>query len=500
MLRTLLLPHLLLIIRLFSSRAPWRIPDRAYRGLVLVACIIAITACEGGTLPDLLGGSQEETATPSVRKIPVPLPSRLPGSHKAQDAPLQDEAEKVEEARLPPSLGEDETDVPPAGSVRLVSPSGAHGQTRVAILLPLSGPHAALGNAMLYGAEMALFDLAEKNFSLLPFDTIGTPLGARRAAEQALRAGAELILGPLYAASVEAAAPKAREKGVPVVAFSTERSVAGNGVFLMGFLPRDEIERVAAFAHSRGLSRFAALVPDTAYGRRAAQALREAVARQGGEVVKVASFPPDSSDVSAVVRHFADYDQRRAKLEKQREDLEKRNDEVSRQALKRLEKLDTLGEPPFDAVLLPGGGDQLRTIAPLLSFFDIDMPKVRLLGTTQWDNASLGTEPALVGGWFAASPPKAREDFSEKFKDIYGLYPPRLATLAYDAAALAAVLALSPGGADFSPSALTAVNGFAGLDGIFRIKSNGIAERGLAVLEMRRDRFHIISPAPEFFK
>ena len=42
-------------------------------------------------------------------------------------------------------------------------------------------------------------------------------------------------------------------------------------------------------------------------------------------------------------------------------------------------------------------------------------------------------------------------------------------------------------------------NGFAGLDGIFRFKSNGIAERGLAVLEMRRGRFQIISPAPEFF-
>ena len=176
-----------------------------------------------------------------------------------------------------------------------------------------------------------------------------------------------------------AVAPKAREKGVPVVAFSTDRSVAGNGVFLMGFLPRDEIERVVAFTRSRNLSRFAALVPDTAYGRRAAAALREAVARHGGEVVKIVSFPSNSTDVSAVVRHFAGYDQRRASLEEQREALEARNDEASLRALKRLEKLDTLGELPFDALLLPAGGDRLRTIAPLLPFFDIDMPKVRLL-------------------------------------------------------------------------------------------------------------------------
>ena len=442
----------------------------------------------------------------------MPLPPRLPENHTAQDVPLQDEKvfeevyeDDMEEPSPPvPSAARGVTESEPLSpsleEVHLIPPPGAHDLIRVAILLPLSGPHAALGNAMLHGAEMALFDLAEKNFSLLPLDTTGTPEGARRAAARALSNGAELILGPLYSASVAAVASKAREKGVPVVAFSTDRSVAGNGVFLMGFLPRDEIERAVAFARSRGLLRFAALVPDTAYGRRAATALREAVARHGGQVVKVASIPPGSPDVSAVVRHFADYDQRRASLEEQRKALEKRDDEVSRQALKRLEKLDTLGELPFDAVLLPAGGDRLRTIAPLLPFFDIDMPKVRLLGTTQWDNASLGTEPALVGGWFAASPPRARADFSKKFKDIYGRYPPRLATMAYDAAALAAVLARAPGGGDFSYSALTAANGFAGLDGIFRFKSNGVAERGLAVLEMRRNHFRVISTAPEFFE
>ena len=91
-------------------------------------------------------------------------------------------------------------------------------------------------------------------------------------------------------------------------------------------------------------------------------------------------------------------------------------------------------------------------------------------------------------------------DFLKKFKEIYGRYPPHLATLAYDAAALAAVLARSPGGPDFSVAALAAPNGFAGLDGIFRFESNGVAERGLAVLEMRRSRPRVMSPAPDSFE
>jgi len=502
-LQTLRFPRFPRSIRPFSPLVLEQIVVRA--GGALAVCLFVVVACEGGTLPDLLKSPQEKTTsttenTPEEKtKEPLhPVPSTARGTTEFQSAAPpeaspaamakeEEDTKRIEETRLPP------------GRIRLIPPPGVHDFIRVAILLPLSGPHAALGNAMLHGAEMALFDLAEENFSLLPFDTSGTPTGARRAAKQALSEGVELILGPLYSASVAAVAPQARKKGVPVVAFSTDRSVAGNGVFLMGFLPRDGIERVVAFARSRGLLRFAALVPDTPYGRRATQALREAVARHGGKVVEVASFSPGSPDVSTVVRHFADYDRRHDNLEKQRQVLEERDDEVSRQALKRLEKLDTLGELPFDAVLLPAGGDRLRTVAPLLPFFDIDMPKVRLLGTTQWDDSTLGTEPALAGGWFAASPLHVRADFLKKFKETYDRYPPRLATLAYDAAALAAVLARSPGGPDFSVAALAAPNGFAGLDGIFRFKSNGVAERGLAVLEMRRSRPRVMSPAPDSF-
>jgi branched-chain amino acid transport system substrate-binding protein len=138
-------------------------------------------------------------------------------------------------------------------------------------------------------------------------------------------------------------------------------------------------------------------------------------------------------------------------------------------------------------------------VAPLLPFYDIDPVRVRILGTGLWDDPSLGKEPELVGGWYAAPDPKQRADFEQRYATLFGAKPPRIATLGYDATALAALLAKKPGGADFSAAALTNPNGFAGLDGIFRLRADGLNDRGLAVLEVQRDAPRIVSPAPVSF-
>ncbi|MFQ5940015.1 MAG: penicillin-binding protein activator [Alphaproteobacteria bacterium] len=371
--------------------------------------------------------------------------------------------------------------------------------TRVALLLPLTGPHAGLGEALLDAAQLALFDLAGDDLVLMPRDTRGTPEGAQRAAAEVIEEGAGLILGPLFATSVSAVGPRARASGVNVVAFSTDSSVAGQGVFIMGFLPRAEVERVVAFARAQGESRFAALVPNSPYGYAVVEELQRVAASRGAVVTRVEFYGPDAEAAAEVVRRLARYDQRRDALLRQKRELEGKDDEISRQALKRLEGLETIGEVDFDALMLADGGPGLLAVAPLLPYYDVDPAKVRMLGTGLWDDPAVLKEPALVGGWFAAPPPDTRADFEARYQATYGRPPARLATLAYDAMALAAVLARAEGGPDFSVPALTAAGGFAGRDGIFRFHADGGVERGLAVLEVAPEGFRTVSPAPESF-
>jgi len=336
--------------------------------------------------------------------------------------------------------------------------------------VPLSGGNAELGKAILDAAQLALFETGGDRLTLIPRDTIGTAEGAAKAARAAIGDGAQLILGPLLAAEVEAVKPVARDAHVNLIAFSTITNLAGDNTFLMGFLPRQEVVREIAYARQRGLGRFAALAPDTPYGHLMAEALRDIAGSGGGTAARSAFYDPASGDVAAQIQ----------------------------QLLPRAAGPGAAAD--FDALLLPEGGARLGRIAHQLQTAGVGAPQVRLIGSGLWDVPDIGAEPALDGGWFAASPPEARRDFAARYQTAYGHPPPRLASLGFDAAALAAVLAGGPGGEPFSREAILNPRGFVGVDGLFRFTPGGLVQRGLAILEVEPHGSAVVSPAPQSFQ
>ena len=370
---------------------------------------------------------------------------------------------------------------------------------RVALLLPLSGPFASVGQSMLNAAHLALFDFADNTFELVVNDTKGTPDGAAEAGRQAIVEGAGLILGPLLATEVEAVAPWARRAGVNMIAFSNDRLVAGDGVYVMGFLPEAQIARIVAYAASRGHSRFAVLAPENGYGIQVAESMRRAASAHGGQVTRVQYYNPRSPNFDATVRSLADFESRREQLTLQRRALAGLDDEASRRALSRLDHQQTFGNLPYDALLVAEGGKSLQEIAALLPYYDIDPAEIRMLGTVQWDSPATGAEPALVGGWFAAPPPASRVDFEKRYAAAFGEAPQRVSAMAYDATAMAAVFARPAEGSTFGSALIADPRGFLGRDGIFRFGANGLNERGYAVLQVEPRGSRVIAPTPDAF-
>jgi ABC-type branched-subunit amino acid transport system substrate-binding protein len=356
--------------------------------------------------------------------------------------------------------------LPPTPPIRPEPLPPTAGQVKVGVLLPLSGPNAELGKAMLEAAQLALFATSGEKLTLVPRDTAG-PGGAAGAARAAITDGAQLLLGPLLAAEAAAVRPIAAEARVNVIAFATQTQVAGGNVFLMGFLPRQEVAREVSFARERGLSRFGALAPSTPYGRLMTDALRDTVGAAGGTVTKVEYLNPNGADTDA--------------------------------AVKRLVPSGPEAQVGFDALLLPLGGDQLKQTARQIKAAGAGADKVQLLGSGLWDDRSIAGEPALYGGWFAASPPDQRREFESRFQATYGHKPPRLASLAFDAAALAAVLSKQERD-PFSREAILNPSGFTGVDGLFRFTDQGLVQRGLAVLEVTPEGSRVVSPAPQSFR
>lgn len=368
----------------------------------------------------------------------------------------------------------------PVTGTPLVPPS-APGAVKVALLVPQSGPNADLGKSMLEAAQLALFETGSEQLTLVPRDTGGTPQGAANAARAAIGEGAKLILGPLLATEVEAVKAPAHDANVPVIAFSTATQLAGGNVFLMGFLPKQEVQREVAFARERSLGRFAALAPNTPYGHLMGEALRDAATQGGGTVADIEYFDPRAPNAAAVVQRL-----------------------TGRATTAGLTPVGAPAAAPgpvggFDALLLPEGGDVLKALARQVRQAGLDPAQVRLLGSGLWDDPATVGEPALVGGWFAASPPDARAQFEAKFRTTYGHAPPRLASLSFDAAALAAVLAKNGGADPFTTDAILNPRGFAGVDGLFRFTPDGLVQRGLAVIEVGPQGNTVVSPAPSSF-
>jgi len=349
----------------------------------------------------------------------------------------------------------------PLGAYRLRNTPFGVVPARVALLLPLTSPSAdtrALAEALEKSAEMAVFESRRNDILLMPRDDGGTPEKAAAAAAKAIADGAEIIIGPLFAQSVTAVAPVARAQKVPVIALSSDRSVGGNGVYLLSFQPETEVNRIVSYAARTGRNSFAALVPKNAYGDKVAISFRESVARAGGRVTGVQSFDEKPDAVGAPARAAA--------------------------------------PSGADAILIGEGGGMLQTIGPALG---AAAKSSQLLGTGLWDDASVSREPALANGWFAAPSPAAFRDFSERYRQNYKMAPPRIATLTYDAVSLVALLARGRPYDRFTNAVLTDPSGFTGVDGIFRFRDDGSAERGLAVLEVGKDEFRVVDPAPRTF-
>ncbi len=340
----------------------------------------------------------------------------------------------------------------------------------VAILLPLSGSRSALGQSMLQGAQLAMFEMGYNNFNLMPRDTAGTQNGAAAAATSAINDGAQLILGPLFSDSVRAVKPIARSKNINIIAFSTDWTLADNNTFLMGFMPFSQVNRIASYALSKGYKNYGLIAAQDTYGNAVSGQFSEVVLKNGGSLIKSIRYNNGDTGVTNQI----------ATLKPQ------------------------VGQSPdFNAVFMPVGGNQTDLIASALSYNNLPPAQVKRLGTGLWDDKRIAAEPNMQGGWFAAPSPTARRSFEQKYTAAYGSAPARLATLAYDATALSAILAKNGYQKSNRPAydyaSLTNQNGFAGTDGIFRFQRNGIVERKLSILELRNGRIVEIDPAPARF-
>ena len=321
---------------------------------------------------------------------------------------------------------------------------------------------------MLNAAQMALFDIGYADFQLLPHDTQDSPQIAAQAATDAIHEGAQLILGPVFAEDVTAVKPIAAAANINVIAFSTDWRLAGDNVFIMGFLPFDQVKRVIDYASAHNVKNLAMIDPTSDYSHAITPSYQSAIKDD------------NLASQSITVRQ---------------------GDAASLQAVKKFAQNQANAANGIDAAFLPMSGSLAASTSYALTVGGLTPQRTHRLGTGLFDDDALAANPALDGAWFAAPAPRQRKNFEQRYLQTYGSAPPRLSTLAYDATALASTLAQRVHNASaFNRDAITNPNGFAGLDGIFRFRQNGMAERGLAILQYSNGHISVLEDSPATFQ
>lgn len=331
---------------------------------------------------------------------------------------------------------------------------------RVALLVPMSGQNAGVGQSIANATMLALLDTKSERIRITNYDTAP---GAAAAANRAIADGNQLILGPLLAEDARAVGPIARRANVPVISFSNDSSVAGNGIYLLGYQPDQSIERVVQHAARNGMRSFAGLVPRGVYGERASSAFLGAVKQAGGQVTGIQTFDRSNASITGAV----------ARLK-------------SSSSYQALLIADSAGTATIAVPAVRRGGGA----------------NAKILGTELWNtDSSVGGNAALNGAWFASVPNNFYRQYATKYRARFGRAPFRLSSMGYDSVLLTVRIAQDwRVGTTFPESRLRANDGFVGLDGAFRFGRNGIAERALEVQEIRGGSTVTVSPAPRGFE
>lgn len=364
-------------------------------------------------------------------------------------------------------------EVTPKGMIPATAPS-----IKIALLLPLSGDSVAVGNSMLDAATMALSDSyftvpseqIRSQIILLPKDTGNMPVDAVAGVRQAIDEGATFIVGPLFSQSVTSILPITRQRHLQMLTFSNNAAVAAQDVFLFGFMPEQQVARMAEYAYLHNLQRVAVLVPNDAYGLKVRDTLMSAYTQKGGTVAPAELYAPSPSNIDAAVgRLVSAYN-------------------------------NATEDRRFQAIFVADGGAQMKNIIEALKKSHLDLKKIKLLGTGMWDDPEICKIPEMDGAWFPGSPPEQYKIFEKRFISTYGYKPIRLASLAYDAVTYVAAMTMANPVGGVTREALTDPQGFNGpANGMFRLKPDGTSQRKLDVMEVTPSGFKVIDTAPMNF-
>ena len=362
----------------------------------------------------------------------------------------------------------------------------------VGVLLPLTGENKEIGKSILNALELALFQTDSSRINLVIKDTKADPVITEKIFKSLLDNKIKIFIGPLYSNSLASIQRNTLEKNVDLFALSNNTNLAKRGVWIFGIDPQQQTNSILNFLLETGNKKIGFLLPDNSYGYLIYDVMLKSLSGFNIKPAKVEFFIEniDSQRQAAkkISRGFEKYENYLKSLE---EDNEKKINTAELELEKPIEK-------PLDSIFIAASGQALTILASQLQYSNVDPKKVIYAGISSWEDESILQEPALNNSFFSATTDFLQEDIVKTYSKAYGNDMPKVAMVAYDILSLLSSVIKENG--ELKINYLLNENGYIGLRGLFRLKSNGIVERTFQIKTIENSTFKTFKKAPEFFK
>tara|TARA_B100001123_G_scaffold446737_1_gene602063 strand:+ start:2053 stop:3402 length:1350 start_codon:yes stop_codon:yes gene_type:complete len=347
---------------------------------------------------------------------------------------------------------------------------------KIGVLLPLTGKYSYIGQSFLDTMQMVVFDNKNIDSELIIKDTKANPSLAKKATKELVEQDVNVILGPFFSSTLNSSLNIAKYKNIPLISFSSDRKEKEQGVYLMGFEPEEQIKKITEYTVKKKYIRYAALLPNSKYGKRSLKTYRSVLNKNNLSLSKVELYDPNFKNFEKNIQNLVGLD-KNPKIEIDEETGENPIEDF---------------DPGFDVLLLVESGNKLKETTALLTYYGVDFNKIKLIGTGEWYVDNIGSEPGLIGAWFVAPSPKLWKNFKKKFYKFYNYEPVRLSSLAHDSlTTVFSIVNKNDNIYELNYNDFQNSYGFSGIDGNFKFLSNGTVERKLSVLEIKQNSFKI---------
>tara|TARA_B100001250_G_scaffold162217_1_gene139366 strand:- start:134 stop:1597 length:1464 start_codon:yes stop_codon:yes gene_type:complete len=362
---------------------------------------------------------------------------------------------------------------------------------KVGIMLPLTGKHYQIGNSLLSASQLALDKTQNKNIKFFIRDT-GNEDNITKNFYSLLNENVDIILGPIFSKSIFKIQPLAKDENIQIITFSNNTKVAQNNLYIFGLTLEDEVQSILEYSIRSENKKLAAILPDNEYGKRIKNEITKFHNHNSSQLVKIIMYNPNNPDFYEISKNISEYEQRKTNLGLKIKELEALNTDSSNKQIKRLKNLDTFGDLPFDSLFIGVESfKQLSMISSILPYYDVDPKKIQYLGNSVWNKDSIIKEPGLNNSLFTSIDRESTANFKQEYLAIFNQKPHPIASLAYDAVGM--VISLNENKKPINVSSLTSKQGFRGINGTFRLYSNGNIERNPSIYRVKNEKIYKVN-------